>query len=64
MVGPPVTGGSEHTDYYLLNELLIEEQRAFRRRVRDPMDREGAPVGNPYRAARRRRSRVRCCRKW
>jgi glutaryl-CoA dehydrogenase len=46
---PPVLGGPEHTDYYLLNDLLNDEQRALRQRVREFMDREVTPVINPYR---------------
>jgi glutaryl-CoA dehydrogenase len=48
VVEPPVLGGSEHTDYYLLNDLLNDEQRALRRRVRDFMDQEVLPIINPY----------------
>lgn len=47
-VEPPVLGGPEHTDYYLLDKLLTDEQRALRQKVRDFMDREVRPVINPY----------------
>jgi glutaryl-CoA dehydrogenase len=43
-----VLGGPEHTDYYLLSDLLDEEQRALRRKVRDFMDQEVTPIINPY----------------
>ncbi|MGD3112858.1 acyl-CoA dehydrogenase family protein [Streptomyces sp. YGL11-2] len=48
VVQPPVLGGPEYTDYYLLNDLLTDEQQALRRRVRDFMDREVIPIINPY----------------
>ncbi|CAM5644957.1 acyl-CoA dehydrogenase family protein [Streptomyces viridifaciens] len=48
VVEPPVLGGPEQTDYYLLNELLTDEQQALRRRVRDFMDQEVIPIINPY----------------
>jgi glutaryl-CoA dehydrogenase len=48
VVQPPVLGGPEHTDYYLLNDLLDDEQQALRRKVRDFMDQEVIPVINPY----------------
>jgi glutaryl-CoA dehydrogenase len=48
VVEPPVLGGPEHTDYYRLNELLTDDQRALRRQVRDFMDREVLPIINPY----------------
>ncbi|MDT7615825.1 MAG: glutaryl-CoA dehydrogenase [Pseudonocardiales bacterium] len=48
VVEPPVLGGPEHTDYYRLDELLTDEQRALRRRVREFMDREVLPIINPY----------------
>jgi glutaryl-CoA dehydrogenase len=48
VVEPPVLGGPEHTDYYLINDLLTDEQRALRQRVRDFVDREVIPVINPY----------------
>jgi glutaryl-CoA dehydrogenase len=44
---PPVLGGPEHTDYYRLDELLTDEQRALRRRVREFMDREVLLIINP-----------------
>ena len=49
---PPVLGGPEHTDYYLLNDLLTDEQRALRQRVRSFMDREVLPIINPVLGAR------------
>ncbi|MFC5828420.1 acyl-CoA dehydrogenase family protein [Nonomuraea insulae] len=48
LVEPPVLGGSEHTDYYLINDLLTDDQRSLRKRVRDFMDREVTPIINPY----------------
>jgi glutaryl-CoA dehydrogenase len=48
VVEPPVLGGPEHTDYYRLDELLTDEQRALRRRVREFMDGEVVPIINPY----------------
>src|SRR3954467_9348141 len=48
VVEPPVLGGPEHTDYYLLDDLLTDDQRALRRRVRSFMDREVLPIINPY----------------
>jgi glutaryl-CoA dehydrogenase len=48
VVQPPVLGGPEHTDYYLLNDLLDDEQRALRQKVRDFMDQEVNPIINPY----------------
>ena len=45
---PPVLGGPEHSDYYLLDNLLTDEQRALRKKVREFMDREVTPVINPY----------------
>jgi len=48
VVEPPVLGGPEHTDYYLLDDLLTDEQRALRQRVRSFMDREVLPIINPY----------------
>jgi glutaryl-CoA dehydrogenase len=48
VVEPPVLGGPEHTDYYLLDNLLTDEQRALRERVRSFMDREVLPIINPY----------------
>lgn len=47
-VEPPVLGGPEQSDYYLLEELLTDEQQALRRKVRDFMDHEVLPVINPY----------------
>ncbi|MEU3302197.1 acyl-CoA dehydrogenase family protein [Streptomyces sp. NPDC006678] len=47
-VEPPVLGGPEHADYYLLDNLLSDEQRAVRKRVREFMDREVTPIINPY----------------
>jgi glutaryl-CoA dehydrogenase len=41
-------GGPEHTDYYRLDELLADEQRALKSRVRAFMDNEVAPVINGY----------------
>ena len=48
VVEPPVLGGPEHTDYYRLDDLLTDEQRALRQRVRSFMDREVLPIINPY----------------
>ncbi|WP_235453395.1 acyl-CoA dehydrogenase family protein [Streptomyces olivochromogenes] len=48
VIQPPVLGDSEHTDYYLLNELLDDEQQALRQKVRDFMDNEVTPIINPY----------------
>ncbi|SHL39443.1 acyl-CoA dehydrogenase family protein [Streptomyces yunnanensis] len=48
VVQPPVLGGSDYTDYYLLNDLLDDEQKALRRKVRDFMDQEVTPIINPY----------------
>ncbi|MCW2677801.1 MAG: glutaryl-CoA dehydrogenase [Modestobacter sp.] len=48
VVEPPVLGGPEHTDYYKLDDLLTEEQRELRRRIRGFMDREVLPIINPY----------------
>jgi glutaryl-CoA dehydrogenase len=48
VVEPPVLGGSEHTDYYQLDELLTDEQRSLKSRVRGFMDSEVAPVINGY----------------
>ncbi|MER5686698.1 acyl-CoA dehydrogenase family protein [Streptomyces sp. NPDC002205] len=47
-VEPPVPGGPEHSDYYLLDNLLTDEQRALRKKVREFMDREVIPIINPY----------------
>jgi glutaryl-CoA dehydrogenase len=41
-------GGPEHSDYYHLDELLTDEQRALKSRVRAFMDSEVAPVINGY----------------
>src|SRR5258708_32224289 len=48
VVEPPVMGGPEHTDYYHLDELLTDEQRALKSRVRAFMDSEVAPGTNGY----------------
>jgi glutaryl-CoA dehydrogenase len=48
VVEPPVLGGSEHTDYYHLDALLTDEQRALKARVRAFMDSEVAPIINGY----------------
>jgi glutaryl-CoA dehydrogenase len=48
VVEPPVLGGPEHTDYYHLDDLLTDEQRELRRRVRNFMDQEVRPIINPY----------------
>ncbi|MFD3562988.1 acyl-CoA dehydrogenase family protein [Streptomyces sp. NPDC058686] len=48
VVQPPVLGGPENTDYYLLNDLLTDEQQALRQKVRDFMDQEVTPIINPY----------------
>src|SRR4051794_14095576 len=48
VVEPPVLGGPEHTDYYLLDDLLTDDQRALRRRVRSFMDQEVLPIINSY----------------
>ncbi|MFF4395219.1 acyl-CoA dehydrogenase family protein [Streptomyces sp. NPDC001480] len=48
VVQPPVLGGPEHTDYYLLNDLLTDDQQALRQRVREFMDQEVIPIINPY----------------
>ena len=47
-VEPPVLGGSECTDYFLIEDLLADEQRALRQRVREFMEREVIPIINPY----------------
>jgi glutaryl-CoA dehydrogenase len=47
-VEPPVLGGPEHTDYYLLHEELSDEQRELCQRVRGFMDQEVIPIINPY----------------
>lgn len=48
VVEPPVLGGPEHSDYYLLGDLLTQEQQALRHKVREFMDQEVIPVINPY----------------
>src|SRR5438105_12021090 len=48
VVEPPILGGWEHTDYYHLDALLTDEQRALKGRVRAFMDSEVAPVINGY----------------
>src|SRR5438477_12038020 len=48
VVEPPVLGGSDHTDYYHLDALLTDEQRALKARVRAFMDSEVAPIINGY----------------
>ncbi|MFJ8159098.1 acyl-CoA dehydrogenase family protein [Streptomyces sp. NPDC094468] len=48
VVQPPVLGGPEESDYYLLSELLTEEQQELRHKVREFMDREVIPIINPY----------------
>jgi glutaryl-CoA dehydrogenase len=48
VVEPPVLGTPQHTDYYLLDELLTDEQRTLRARVRNFMDQEVIPIINPY----------------
>ncbi|MFF0450262.1 acyl-CoA dehydrogenase family protein [Streptomyces sp. NPDC004609] len=48
VIQPPVLGGPEYTDYYLLSELLTDDQQALRQRVREFMDQEVIPVINPY----------------
>lgn len=47
-VEPPVLGGPEHSDYYLLDNLITDEQRALRKKVREFMDQEVTPIINPY----------------
>jgi glutaryl-CoA dehydrogenase len=47
-VEPPVLGGSEFTDYFLIEDFLTDEQRALRLRVREFMEREVIPIINPY----------------
>lgn len=47
-VEPPVAGDSQHTDYYLLDELLTDEQRELRAKVRSFMDQEVTPIINGY----------------
>jgi glutaryl-CoA dehydrogenase len=48
VVEPPVLGSPEHTDYYMLNELLTDDQRALKARIRSFMDTEVAPIINAY----------------
>ena len=48
IVQPPAHGTSDHTDYYLLDELFTEQQREVRQRVRRFMETEIVPVINPY----------------
>jgi glutaryl-CoA dehydrogenase len=45
---PPVLGGPENTDYYLLHEELTDEQRGLCQRVRRFMDEQVIPIINPY----------------
>jgi glutaryl-CoA dehydrogenase len=47
-VQPPAHGTSDHTDYYLLDELFTEQQREVRQRVRSFMETEIVPVINAY----------------
>ncbi|QIY68146.1 acyl-CoA dehydrogenase family protein [Streptomyces sp. RLB1-33] len=47
-IEPPVLGGPEHSDYYLLDNLITDEQRALRKKVREFMDQEVTPIINPY----------------
>ncbi|MGY4923524.1 acyl-CoA dehydrogenase family protein [Streptomyces sp. 900105755] len=47
-VEPPVLGGSEFSDYFLLDNLLTDDQRALKNKVRQFMDQEVVPVINPY----------------
>src|SRR5215467_11376348 len=47
-VQPPARGKSDHTDLYLLDELLTDKQREVRQRVRNFMETEVVPVINPY----------------
>jgi len=48
VIEPAVLGGAEHTDFYLLDDLLTDEQRALRQKVRAFVDREILPIINPY----------------
>ncbi|HET6900466.1 MAG TPA: acyl-CoA dehydrogenase family protein [Vicinamibacteria bacterium] len=48
VVEPPASWDTQHTDYYLLDELLTDEQRALRAKVRSFMDQEVLPVINGY----------------
>lgn len=47
-VEPPMLGTPEHTDYYRLDELLTDEQRELRARVRAFMDGEVEPIIDGY----------------
>jgi glutaryl-CoA dehydrogenase len=47
-VEPPVLGTPEHSDYYRIDELLTDDQRALRARVRTFMDDEVEPIINGY----------------
>ncbi|MEV7391712.1 MULTISPECIES: acyl-CoA dehydrogenase family protein [unclassified Streptomyces] len=47
-VEPPVLGGPEFSDYFLLDNLLTDEQRALKKKVREFMDQEVIPIINPY----------------
>ena len=48
VVEPPVLGSLAHTDYYMLDELLTDDQRALKARIRSFMDTQVAPIINPY----------------
>jgi glutaryl-CoA dehydrogenase len=48
VVEPPVLGGPDKTDFYLLGDLLTDEQQALRHQVREFMDREVISMINPY----------------
>jgi len=48
VVEPPASFDARHTDYYLLDELLTDEQRALRATVRGFMDQEVLPIINGY----------------
>lgn len=48
VVQPPVRGTSDHTDFYLIDELLTDRQREVRQRVRSFVEAEVVPVINPY----------------
>src|SRR5690349_20661575 len=48
VVQPPARATSDHTDFYLIDELLTDRQREVRQRVRSFMDAEVAPVINGY----------------
>jgi glutaryl-CoA dehydrogenase len=47
-VQPPVRGTSDHTDLYMLDELLTDKQREVRQRVRNFVEADLVPVINPY----------------